>query len=1217
MAIASEGETSYRGGAGGKFQKRPARRHQTTPYDRPPSIVRNPRPGGWVSKLFDPASRFVSARAFKFFSNFRKRITEAEQEPKDGPQEVAPNLADCNEVREREIACNGNMNNRSEGNGISDLEQMLQQKTFTRSEIDRLTELLHSRTTESSYRDKEKTSEEDLYKPVSDIGKHNLSTRSSLQDNRDDGIKLQNVSATGVSSKVLEEDIASPAELAKAYMGRSSKVTPSVLGVRSQAFKEETPLLNHGVFPSKSSALSFVSKSVLCDGAPEKSFATPRSRGRSAIYNMARTPYSRGTGSKNYMYAGPPSSSSSSPQSVWEHNGQLGSKQLALKRRSSVLDDDSGSVGAIRRIRQKPNLLYNTSPLSARGTDLGHSAGQHHVYSTDKPLLLDVANNKVSKNREESEDDSIAGFRYPLVHSQSRQMASKILQQLEKITPQKSSESKQITARDKSPIKLTSNMLRGQALRSLEKADSTKFLQKQECGRLEDSSNALQGSGGETSKKKNIVEENGFKESNSSLKLMPSSAGANATRSTKNDVSNVMNGDSIVPKFSAQPQKKRAFRMTANEDFAELDDETPNGFASAEKTEELQIVRKSVSPQATAVQKTLTKAEGKIPENLTSSSTSDHKLPGGSVAAIENTGIKTPVAFTSNFQQDVNARSTFSASPSGESAGPIPTSWSNSRRQTSNSFGNDTQLKIRESDKVDVKNTEKLEHVSSPLDNSTSAAVSASTASAFVSSTVPSENLNNGLVDSKPFSHSIPSKLPSSNSTEQVFGNSSAITHSLTSAAMTSTSTSISSPSIFAVKPPSSPIVPATSPPSFSLEPVASPIFSFGASKTESSPATTVSNVAGAGTVELKSNEETPISNSNKPPSGGVFATTNAGNNHFGFSNSFASSPSNNQSQVSLPGFGSSSTVSSQSLSTTGASTVTQSVPFQFGSSGSSTIFGTSGSSFTSNVSVMGSAVPPANPFGSGSTSLSTTSFPFSSVPPTNPFGSSASSPSPSPLFSFGTSQTASSTSSIPTVFGQSTGTSSVSTFSFNSPSATVSPMPSLQSKPVFGSTTALRSPGNSGDQMNMEDSMAEDPAHSANPTVPVFGQPLVSSSNPTVPVFGQSANPALPVFGQASNPAVPVFGQSSNPTMPTFGQPLVSQSPPAFNFGSAPPPAIAASPFQFGGQQNQATQQNLPLFPTSNSLVNSGGSFSLGSGGGDKGNRKMVRISKNKNRRK
>lgn len=231
-----------------------------------------------------------------------------------------------------------------------------------------------------------------------------------------------------------------------------------------------------------------------------------------------------------------------------------------------MLDDDSGSVGAIRRIRQKPNLLNNTSTLSARGTDPGRSAAPRHISSSDKPLLLDDTKIKVSKDREESEDDSIAALRYPLVHSQSRQMASKILQHLEKFTPQKSSESKMVNSRDKSPIKLTSNMLRGQALRSLENADSTKFLQKQECGRLEDFSNALQDAGGETSQKKYIVEENGFKESNISRKLVASSTGANATSSMSNAVPNGKNGDSVVSKYAAQPpQKKRAFRMSANE----------------------------------------------------------------------------------------------------------------------------------------------------------------------------------------------------------------------------------------------------------------------------------------------------------------------------------------------------------------------------------------------------------------------------------------------------------------------------------------------------------------------------------------------------------------------------------------------------------------------------------------------------------------------------
>lgn len=158
--------------------------------------------------------------------------------------------------------------------------------------------------------------------------------------------------------------------------------------------------------------------------------------------------------------------------------------------------------------------------------------------------------------------------------------------------------------------------------------------------------------------------------------------------------------------------------MDFMKDFADLDDETyTNGFASGERTEELQIVSKSVSPQDKGIEKILTKAEGKIPEKLTSNSTSDHKLFGGHAAAKENTGFQTPVvASISNFKQDVNDQSTsvvnnsvpsrdtsgsptlsglssknvnalpsftFSASPFGESSGSIPT-WSDPSQQALN-----------------------------------------------------------------------------------------------------------------------------------------------------------------------------------------------------------------------------------------------------------------------------------------------------------------------------------------------------------------------------------------------------------------------------------------------------------------------------------------------------------------------------------------------------
>jgi hypothetical protein len=76
MATARE-ENGYEDGGGfGKFRKRPFRRTQTTPYDRPPTALRNPNHNnGWLSKLIDPAQRLITYSAHRLFSSvFRKRL---------------------------------------------------------------------------------------------------------------------------------------------------------------------------------------------------------------------------------------------------------------------------------------------------------------------------------------------------------------------------------------------------------------------------------------------------------------------------------------------------------------------------------------------------------------------------------------------------------------------------------------------------------------------------------------------------------------------------------------------------------------------------------------------------------------------------------------------------------------------------------------------------------------------------------------------------------------------------------------------------------------------------------------------------------------------------------------------------------------------------------------------------------------------------------------
>lgn len=70
---------------------------------------------------------------------------------------------------------------------------------------------------------------------------------------------------------------------------RPSKVSPSKLGFRSQVFRENSAVLSS---PSKVQVTPLVPRTSGHAEAPLNGFITPRSRGRSAIYSMARTPYS-------------------------------------------------------------------------------------------------------------------------------------------------------------------------------------------------------------------------------------------------------------------------------------------------------------------------------------------------------------------------------------------------------------------------------------------------------------------------------------------------------------------------------------------------------------------------------------------------------------------------------------------------------------------------------------------------------------------------------------------------------------------------------------------------------------------------------------------------------------------------------------------------------------------------------------------------------------
>lgn len=474
------------------------------------------------------------------------------------------------------------------------------------------------------------------------------------------------------------------------------------------------------------------------------------------------------------------------------------------------------------------------------------------------------------------------------------------------------------------------------------------------------------------------------------------------------------------------------------------------------------------------------------------------------------------------------------------------------------------------SDKVDNKS------LSTGLTVSTSenvflSSVSTSTPTPSVfsfSSPSTTSNLNNGSLAPTPSIFSSPVTSFANNITNQ----NSSIKPSLpaaTSSSETITSTGLST---------SAPM------PSFP----AAPIFKFGSSSVPSTSTSTMSALTGVGSVETKTTQVTTTFGnlSGIPPSETLAKASSTGSSGFQFGAASTTSDSNKRPENStflpgnVPAFG-----AAVSSATSGVATSTQSTPvMQFSSS--STSFGLAGNTgLSSGSSLFGSSAPASNLFSSGagfglassssaannsnsSGSGMSSSF-FNWQPSSAPSFSTGFNSTPTGGFSFGLTSSSAASNSAPALFGSSAGASTAGIFSFTSAATAASSQPAIGNSNhafTFGST-----PPANNDQASMEDSMAEDTVQAVAPTTPSFGQ-----------------------------------------------QPLTPPPSSGFVFGSTTTP-LAANPFQFGGQQNVPTPQNPSPFQASGSLdfnASAGGSFSLGAGGGDKANRKYVKV-KSKSRKK
>ncbi|RAL37042.1 hypothetical protein DM860_003964 [Cuscuta australis] len=1196
------------GGAGGKFRKRPFRRGQSTPYDRPPTSIRNP---SWLSKLVvDPASKLINAGARRFFASlFQKALPPppvlpaiaappppaTQQDSRDICQTSVPNShagdRDPDLVKHGDAACN------SKGSAFSELEHLLKQKTFTRSEIDRLTELLHSKAAYSSLEDA--GNRIDVSKPASDFSK------SLVRDYKADKGVCHGVTSTAfINKKIVEDDVATPAELAKTYMGsRQSKVSLSMPSFRGQTVKEVVPYVSQ-------SPMKFSKRPVV----PDNGFTTPKSHGRSAVYNMVRTPYSRvrptnfhqGGSSSFYPNAGP-----SSSQSRLEHDDVFGSKQWSLKRRSSVLEDDGlGCIGPIRRTRQKSNLFYNNHDASL-------PIGGTESSSKNYPFV----NRTLGKNQD-SEAPSTSRFHVP---NKSSETAARILEVISKLSPrEKASESKRTTIKDnKLPSQLTTDMLHGQARKSLEHLDSSRFLQTAPItAETEKQATAMSPDGGNpTLPKLNHVEES------RPTKFADTASHVASSGVTLSEGDFQVNADTVYPMTVAPPVKeKRAFKMSALEDSFELDDDIEStGIASKPLSEGKG--KQEIAP----VGSTLVSSEVQL-QHKSASLTETSTSPGGLSKKIckENpnnvhAGVNGSDPSISVCLPDFNSKNAYATETEGSSL-TLPGSklgiLSGLNKNVSTASDSSPQLPVGDnSQKIGING-----HLVAPLNASTS---TTTTTNLFAA---PSNNSSNGnrsfqlLAANNSESHAVTnvSVLASSNiaaattnvsTTSSVFGLTgssmfSPTTFSAPTASTTETpdvkaqatkmdnainvdnlktSTSISGTSvpdtsnIFGLKPSEKPCI-ATQPQGSlfstggdsvstkfltqsgnSSGPQVSPLFGFSKSSpglgtsdgvsTSSSPFTSTAPTEspfGSDSLRPTSAESNRIGSGSSSPTSSISAFGNNTDTSFGTTSNGVSTftPNFVATSVSSP---LETKVLTPSIGTTTA--------LSSSSTGGPTISFTSGST----VSTFSTSITPT-PF----------SFSASSASPTNPgvlgvSGSSAASSFSSTASGLFTSTAASSGNTTPGVFifnGNSTNSSSSSPgpFGFTSGSTpsfptTTSPGPfafaatsaasssNTTTPAVFGFTGS--STGNSGGQFNI--SVSSTTTAGSNTTTPAtfnFTASSSASSSTGFPTLGTSSStltmPKTPPTPFGTNPAAatsgPVFPFRASATTP---QPIFGNSAP------------------------------------------------------------------------
>nr|BAK01287.1 predicted protein [Hordeum vulgare subsp. vulgare] len=578
-------------GAGGKIRRRPApRASAATPYDRPPAAAaarrlaaaaaaayRGPggdgsgdgQGGGWVSRLVDPASRLIAGGAARLFSSvFRKRFAvapappAAAQPPASPPpgRDAEPNQ-DLPEATHTGFTPVGGMAKGKDlaatsiDKSLSEVEHLLMRKTFTRVEFDRLTDLLRARTVEPALSAQVDHNED----------KNETRTRiHGIGGSTSHGMAIDHSPPADVPIR----DVNSPANLAKQYMSSRYSREPQQSNLRSQVlFGNKAEASNTGYYMTSGAPLVQELNQVNNEnpGLPVNGYMASGLRGRSAICKMSRSPFFKGPSSSSDMNVSPFSLSHARTPSL-----AAGGRQV-LKRRGAEFDNELGSVGPIRRIRQKSNMMSpfkdarasprgNFLPTRTIGSDFAEGSSALQEPSSSKRLLLESGQSLRTVERQRySEDGKLSNDDVPPVPTQPNKMAEKIFEQLNIIAPSpKGKQSGQQSVAGK-PRQSMSNGPKGVS----DPSSSRQFQDSDGINHPHDSD-----MNGSTLNEDKLMKDGSSKvHSNTFHQDL-------GNKEMKSDHVAILNKPAISGNsFSATPSRKPGFKMAVFEDLTELDDD--------------------------------------------------------------------------------------------------------------------------------------------------------------------------------------------------------------------------------------------------------------------------------------------------------------------------------------------------------------------------------------------------------------------------------------------------------------------------------------------------------------------------------------------------------------------------------------------------------------------------------------------------------------------